>query len=498
MSRKKTPSKPAGLMLIDGKHTSGGTFAAMYNSEAPFLLFEVYDDKYKELGNAVGAVTQRFEPNDKGAFVGLRYEGCSDDHYRWYIENEESVGGIPKKVVHHLCKDDPQKCKATLKNTTVLHCRRWSPVPWEVANAALQEWGYPGLVKEPISPPRTGDGSGDGLGLRTLPPRKDQRPPLQRKKAGVEAPDEEDDEDFEEEGEEEREPPKRKAAKTRASALKNPPAAKGTALDAMLEGEPATKRDKNLEDKLDGLREKLRVRAGASVGSTSKPGGILAKRAVAAASKAKKKKRRSSDVVGELKKALKKKRKKETDESEDDSDESSEGDKDDEDEREASGGWQQKRKRYKKIAEKEPGRLMMEALEAMQEQLGAHYGDDYSAGDRLQPMVTRYFLSVVIPSIGSQRIPKHYMRELRTIAMSADMLLRGRSDSAGDCLLQRFKSICIQIRDGSDRVGPQLELLPEDVFGTGATTEDSTFAREIAYKEAVSQSLLGKSLKGAG
>lgn len=210
MSKKKVPGKTTGLMLIDGKHTSDGTFAAMYNTEAPYLLFEVYDDKYKQLGNAVGAVTQRFEPSEKGAFVGVRYEGCSDEHYRWYIENEGSEGGLPQKVIHHLCKDDPQKCKATLKNTTVLHCRRWSPIPWEVANAALVEWGYPGLAKEPISPPRGGDAAEPDLGLSRLPPRKDQRPPLQRKRDPPAPAVEEEEEDMEEE-EEERSPPRRRA-----------------------------------------------------------------------------------------------------------------------------------------------------------------------------------------------------------------------------------------------------------------------------------------------
>lgn len=97
--------------------------------------------------------------------------------------------------------------------------------------------------------------------------------------------------------------------------------------------------------------------------------------------------------------------------------------------------------------------------------------------------------------MGAQHIPQHYMRELRTIGLAADMLLKGRSDSAGDALLQRFKSICMQIRDGSSTVGPQLELLPDDVFGAMATTENSTFAQEIAYKEARSHSLL-KRLEG--
>lgn len=93
-----------------------------------------------------------------------------------------------------------------------------------------------------------------------------------------------------------------------------------------------------------------------------------------------------------MKKALSKKRKKASEESDGSpGDSSSGGDEDDEDAGEGSG-WQAKRKRFKRIAEREPGRLVVEALESMQEQLGAHYGDEFEAGGKLQPMVTRYLL----------------------------------------------------------------------------------------------------------
>lgn len=499
MSRKKGTTPGPGFSLVDGKHTSDGTFAAMYNTNQPYLLFEVYDDNYKEMGNAVARVTQRFEPSDKGVFIGLDYMGCSDDHYRWYIESSEAEGGLPKKTVHHLCRDDAKKCKVTLKNNFVIHCRRWAPVPREAASAALQEWGYAGL---PQVAGRRDDDPGDGLGLKNLPPRGDGRPPLPRRRGAADAA-EDDDEDFEEDGEEERgsSPPKRPAARTRKAALKAAPVKHTSALDAMLDGGVPARAPEGLVNKLDTLREKLKMKSRTGGSTSSKPGGILAKRALHEAGKKKgKKRKRRGDVMGELKKALTKKKRSRSEGSGGSHDDSSyeEEDEDDEEKGDASGGWQSKRKRFKNIAVREPGRLMVEALESMQEQLGSHFGDEYLEGDRLQPMVTRYLLSVVVPTMGAQHIPRHFMRELRTIAMATDLLLKGRSDSAGDALLQRFKSVCMQIRDGSEKLGPQLELLPDDVFGTGATSEDATFAREIAYKEARSNELMRKTGKTPG
>lgn len=108
--------------------------------------FEVYDDSYRPLGNAAAQIIQKFEPGDRGAFIGLVYFGCSDQLYRWYVENMKPPGGGPKNTIHHLCRDDCSKCKATPKGSYVIHCRRWSPAPKEAANACLNESGYCGLA----------------------------------------------------------------------------------------------------------------------------------------------------------------------------------------------------------------------------------------------------------------------------------------------------------------------------------------------------------------
>jgi len=80
---------------------------------------------------------------------------------------------------------------------------------------------------------------------------------------------------------------------------------------------------------------------------------------------------------------------------------------------------------------------------------------------------------------------------MRTIALAVDMLLKGKSDSCGDVLLQRFKSLCMQVRDNSDKFGPQIELLPDDLlYGYGSNLAETAFAREMALKEAKSEDLL--------
>ena len=89
------------------------------------------------------------------------------------------------------------------------------------------------------------------------------------------------------------------------------------------------------------------------------------------------------------------------------------------------------------------------------------YGDIESEEQAMSPIITRYLLSVVVPTLGLKNIPPGKLREMRTIAMAVDMLLKGRSDSTGDILLQRFMSIAMSVRDGSDQFGPQIELLPQ-------------------------------------
>ena len=59
--------------MIDGAHVSSVTFQSVYYSEVNHCLVEIYDDKYKPIGQAVTAARGRFLLDQAGAFVKLRY-----------------------------------------------------------------------------------------------------------------------------------------------------------------------------------------------------------------------------------------------------------------------------------------------------------------------------------------------------------------------------------------------------------------------------------------
>lgn len=500
MSRRK-PVLPT---LVDGKHCSDSTFKALLESLEEHYLIEVYDDRYKPLGTACVKVTERYQADEQGAYVRVRYLGCSDGHYKWYIEQEGKAGGLPSEALHHLCRDDPDKCPAKARGRApVIHVRRWSPVERKFAHEALKSWGYPGLPMEPAYPPgdhpsrataskdKRGRSPGDGRG-------GDAAPHASSKKKAKSAPAAFDDADFgddDEHEESEEEPPKRKPAlKSEQDGLKKF-LAQDTALDGMLGSDHDGKGQKLLEDKLEHLRGKLRGSAAAPGSSGKKPGGILARRATEnlgkrARDKKKKKKSAGSRVLSEFSKALERKRKgRDYDSSDSYEESSSPRDRGGDD----GGGWTSKRKRFKRIAEESPGRLMMQSLEAMEDHLGTRFGGVGSTEEKMSPIVTRYLLSVIVPTLGN-KAAKSTMRELRTLALATDLLLKGKSDSAGDVMLQRFKSLCVQVRDGSEKLGPQIELLPDDIVETGGSLEEDTFAREIAYKEGRSREMMQKAL----
>lgn len=498
MSRKKES-----LTLVDGKHAAESTFHALLNTPEDYFLIEVYDDRYKPLGTALTRLEKLYEPDDRGAFIKLHYVGCSDGHYKWYIEQEGKAGGLPQNALHHFCRDDPDKCPVKApRGTPVLHVRRWSPVDRRVANEALRTWGYPGLPVEAGSPapakvpkadkrPAEKDTGGRHKGRERDAPAATSK----RKAARIDRSGHDDvDYDDQTEGEEsEEEPPPRKGAlKSEQAALKNF-LAKDTALDAMLDREVDAKPNKELEDKLADLRKKLRGKGEVPANVGKKPGGILARRAAENVEKGARKKRRKrrssgSRVTAEVKKALNRKRKREDSYSTGSYEGSSgeEGDGGGE-----KGGWESKRKRFKKIAEESPGKLLMTSLEDMEELLGARFGE--SSGEKMNPVVTRYLLSVVTPSLGG-KASKSTMRELRTIALAVDYLLKGKGESAGDVLIQRFKSLAMQLRHGSERFGPQIELLPEDITEAGGSLGEDTFAREMAYRDGKSREMMNRAL----
>ena len=145
------------VLLVDGKHMSQGTFEGMYwafETEAgQYIAMEIYNDDNRVVGMAVGELIQRYKATQDGAFVKLRYKGCNDADYRWYIENVEKTGGLHRGTLHHLCRVDPQSCRASVHSEDIIHIRKWAPLGPGAAHDLLVEWGYPGLTLDPAAVP---------------------------------------------------------------------------------------------------------------------------------------------------------------------------------------------------------------------------------------------------------------------------------------------------------------------------------------------------------
>ena len=88
MPKKSKEGEGTGVKLVDGEHVTATTFESLFYASVNHYLIEIYDDNYKAVGQAVTEARGRFLPDSAGAFVRLKYLGCNDEHYQWYIENE--------------------------------------------------------------------------------------------------------------------------------------------------------------------------------------------------------------------------------------------------------------------------------------------------------------------------------------------------------------------------------------------------------------------------
>eukprot|EP00435_Cladocopium_sp_Y103_P062830 s37_g24.t1 len=273
------------------------------------------------------------------------------------------------------------------------------------------------------------------------------------------------------------------------------------ALDKMLEDEPgdldSDKLEKTADVKLMSLREQLNAKKAEK--ASKGPGAILASRAAALADGPQKKKKAVDIAAQALKKAFR--GKKTVKEEADYGDASSSGQSDSEetqDDDEELGGSlvpkgsaASKQKKLRQYSEKHPGRLMTAGFKTMHDQVGTHYGSVSSKHQSLSPVMVRYLLSFALPQFQGG-ISQDKYRELRTIATAVDLMVEGRTTQAGDVLVQRFKSLLMALRDGSDTAAKWLELLPHDVMASMSSAGEDFLARSMAVEEAKSHELLRK------
>ena len=483
-------------LLYQGTRLGEREFGDAFSSLREFIVLEALDDESQPLGYAVGKVTHTYPLDANGGYIEIEYLGAENEFYRWYIENVDKPGGLPSDFAHHLCRKAVSTC-IRKEGKMMIHVQKWGPIDREGADRLLRAWGYPGL----------GDASKPS-GRRKRPANESHPSTTGKSKAKKPEPPPSLD-DFEVSSEEpvledvpapaprthrEQQRSGRDAAEQAARA--------GNVLDGLLSEGGRAKRsepgagvgsfeeESPLEARLGVLRHKLKERAASRKGSAA---AALADKAQAAAALPRKKKRKSEavDVVKGLSKVLKEKARGSRDAAEDDSDSEDLGD-DDADFDEGGGGLSTKRRQLKKLAADRPGFLLSKGVANMKEQVGALYGEDGGSEDPLSPVVNRYLLSVIHPNYPPKGQSEEMVREMRTLAMSLDLLLKGRIDAAGDLMMQRFKSCCMHLRDGRGHFGHFLELLPDDLLGGGATMGETEFARSMAVRTAKAEALLTK------
>lgn len=271
----------------------------------------------------------------------------------------------------------------------------------------------------------------------------------------------------------------------------------------MLEEEPGDLESEKLgqaaEVKLASLKEQLAAKKADR--ATKEPGAILASRAAAVAETTHKKKKKPVDVAAEaLRKALGSKIsvKDEPDYGDKASSAFSSGSEETAEEEDELGGGlvpkgsaASKQKKLRQFSEKHPGRLMTSGFKTMHDQVGTHDGGVSNKQLALTPVMVRYLLSFALPQFQGGISPDKY-RELRTIATAVDLMVEGRTSQAGDVLVQRFKSLLMALRDGTDTAAKWLELLPNDVMASMSPTGEDFMARTMAVQEARSHELLRK------
>ena len=287
------------------------------------------------------------------------------------------------------------------------------------------------------------------------------------------------DVDDEEEAEIEAAKPRKRVRGTAARGLET-----ANVLDDMLKGAPRRAGSVGhreeagpLEARLAGLRSRLHEKIGDQKGGAAK---VLADKALAVATSTRPKQRRtrSRDVAQALQSKARKRQAEDLD-----GDGSSSDDLDEDDALEVPGDPSSlvvKRRQLRKYAQEHPGQLLAKGLANMREQVGAVYGDEDEGFDKSAPVVNRYLLSVLLPNYPPKQQSEDQLREMRTLALGIDLILKGKVDAAGDLLMQRFKSLCMGLKDGDNRFGRYLELLPEDLVGGGRAPGKTEYARSMS------------------
>ena len=125
------------------------------------------------------------------------------------------------------------------------------------------------------------------------------------------------------------------------------------------------------------------------------------------------------------------------------------------------------------VAAQTPGRLLAQALRQMQVYDLARVDPASQTRGSFQ----RYFSTVLLPRHPESSMGTRNARELRTLALTLDALLRGDLGMVGDTLVQRWKAVEAAINDGHWQLARHLEIIPSRDVGLATEAERAASAR---------------------
>eukprot|EP00438_Fugacium_kawagutii_P008892 Skav234759 [mRNA] locus=scaffold2327:79052:85672:+ [translate_table: standard] len=504
----------AGISLRVTPKSKADDFVTHYEALRDHILFACLDDAGREQGLAIGIVKKKFKEDMDGAFIQVHYVQCSDPYYRHWVE--ESKGN---DLYHHLCRQALSSCKRKVGRDSVVHVQRWTGITENEAVDVLREWKL-----KPLPPPSQGP---RGKPLEEIPlttSSKSKARKKDRRDDGLDTTDFDSSDELvpsvEERDEKagvkkvlsgrtetgggghQREHRRRKGEESKKRKKeKTPPRKKARtpALDAVLEDPSVDDYEKDasynekrlavLRSRLGEVKKSTEGRKGASA--------VLAARIrdeQEEGAKEKRKKKDAEKVITALQSLAKGKKRSSSDDSsgDDEDDLGGRGDR--------GSDMASKQRKLRKLSQNNPGCLLLRGYSLMHETLGTLYGSGSSSSKDAeqipQPAATRYLLTCALPQIDVRQLGEEKLRELRTLSTALDCLVSGHPSNAGDVLMQRLKSILMGIRDNTNAASRYLEIIPSELFPTGATEAETEFARKAAYSAAKGEALLYKEWRG--
>ena len=104
---------------------------------------------------------------------------------------------------------------------------------------------------------------------------------------------------------------------------------------------------------------------------------------------------------------------------------------------------------------------------------------DADGSNKYPPIATKFLLRCFFSEHPPKTIGEDKCRELRTITTALDHILSGRLDQACDVLVGRLKSCQKTVKDGHNRVGKWMEVIPFPHEGLSISAEDEEMAMGI-------------------